>query len=140
LSAVSDAANQLANILDKNRLPQKTRPDRMAMKLVISGASGIGDLIMLTPALRRLKELRPDYDISLFVDHNTKSIVAGLPYITNIFTRKRGELLSRYHFIPELCGRTFSYFWTGNRMLLIYYTCSEREIFSARQIQIFCEE
>lgn len=110
----------------------------MTMKLLISGASGIGDLIMLTPALRRLKELRPDYEISLFVDHNNKDIVTGLPYITNIFTRKRGKLLSRYHFLPELLRQDFFIFldWQPHVVYLLYLL-GKRNIFGTANPNFF---
>ena len=51
---------------------------------------GIGDVLFSTPALRALKGLYPDAEISMLLDPKTRKIAVDLPYVTNTYILHRG--------------------------------------------------
>lgn len=67
----------------------------MLKNVFITSCGGLGDLIVCTPALRRLKE-KYDYHITFLCQDKYKDIISGLPYIDKVVTIKRGTFLGRY--------------------------------------------
>ena len=54
-------------------------------KIFVTKQGGIGDVILATPILKALKELYPESYITFLVFDNAKDIVAGLPFIDDVF-------------------------------------------------------
>ena len=52
----------------------------------------MGDCVLTTPAIRILKEFRPDLEIGVVVDDRFRDVYTGNPDITTLFTPKRGAL------------------------------------------------
>lgn len=63
---------------------------------------GVGDLIMFTPALRRLKEKFPDCQITFLTIDKTVDVINRLPYIDRVICIKRGRFMGRYRVLPDL--------------------------------------
>ncbi len=72
----------------------------------------IGDIVLLTPALRLLKEWRPDLRISVMVESRFRDLLEGNPYIDEIlFPGKPAwapNLVSRLREVRHLRRRRFS--------------------------------
>lgn len=54
-------------------------------KIFVTKQGGIGDVIVATPALKKLKELYPQSHITLLIFDNAKDLVDGLPFIDQVF-------------------------------------------------------
>jgi len=72
----------------------------------------IGDIILLTPALRLLKEWRPDLRISVMVESRFRELLQGNPAVEEILIPGEGSgarnLISRLAVIRKLRRRRFS--------------------------------
>jgi heptosyltransferase-2 len=55
-------------------------------KILIFRNQGLGDLMLITPAIRAIRELHPQAKISLFVGDWSKSAIEGNPHIDNIIS------------------------------------------------------
>ena len=64
-------------------------------KIFVTKQGGIGDVIVATPALKKLKELYPQSHITLLIFDNAKDLVDGLPFIDEVFcyNKKRDGFL-----------------------------------------------
>ena len=71
-------------------------------KILIGTANGVGDIITVTPALRRLKELYPHCQITFLTRDDRKDVIEGLPYIDQVVCIKRGKFLGRLRPLPQL--------------------------------------
>ena len=81
-------------------------------RILILRLRSIGDIILLTPTLRLLKEWRPDLRISVMVESRFRDLLQGNPAVEEILTPGEGSgvrnLLSRLAVIRELRSRGFS--------------------------------
>ena len=81
-------------------------------RILIIRLRSIGDIILLTPALRLLKEWRPDLRISVMVETRFRELLQGNPAVEEILTPGEGsgagKLLSRLAVIRQLRRRSFS--------------------------------
>lgn len=75
--------------------------------ILIENCPGMGDLIMCTPAFKRLKELYPDCVLSVVSYAHNLDIIAGLPYIDHVYGIAKGKFLG--HFRPALHFRKQDY-------------------------------
>ncbi|WP_296826608.1 glycosyltransferase family 9 protein [uncultured Megasphaera sp.] len=66
---------------------------------------GVGDLIMYTPVLRRIKELYPTCKITIMTIDKTVDVINRIPYIDDVVCIKRGRFLGRYRVLPNLFGQ-----------------------------------
>lgn len=71
-------------------------------RVLIESGGGVGDLIMFTPALRRLKEKFPDCQITFLTIDKTVDVINRLPYIDRVICIKRGRFMGRYRVLPDL--------------------------------------
>ena len=71
---------------------------------------GVGDLIMFTPALRRLKEKFPDCQITFLTIDKTVDVINRLPYIDRVICIKRGRFMGRYRVLPDLIKQDYLIF------------------------------
>ncbi len=64
--------------------------------ILIENTPGLGDLIMLTPTLRKLKELYPRCRLSVVSYGNNLPLVERLTYVDDVFGIWKGRLLGRF--------------------------------------------
>lgn len=79
--------------------------DIMGKRIFITSCGGLGDLIVCTPALKRLKE-KYKCHITFLCQDKYKDVLLGLSYIDKVVTIKRGKFLGRYRCILD--GRLYS--------------------------------
>jgi ADP-heptose:LPS heptosyltransferase len=81
-------------------------------RILILRLRSIGDIVLLTPTLRLLKEWRPDLRISVMVESRFRELLQGNPAVEEILTPGEGSggrhLLSRLAVIRELRHRHFA--------------------------------
>jgi ADP-heptose:LPS heptosyltransferase len=81
-------------------------------RILILRLRSIGDIILLTPTLRLLKEWRSDLRISVMVESRFRDLLQGNPAVEEILIPGKGagvrHLLSRLAVIRELRSRGFS--------------------------------
>lgn len=59
------------------------------MKILIHGTNWIGDAVLTTPAITRLRNLFPSAQISVISNPTTKDVYEGNPYINNVIVHNR---------------------------------------------------
>jgi len=73
--------------------------------ILIENIAGIGDLIMFTPTLRKIKELYPDCVLSILTTETNQPVLDRLPYVDHVYCIRRGKFLGRYrpgyHFFQQ---------------------------------------
>lgn len=84
---------------------------------IVTGG-GVGDLIMFTPALRRLKELEPDCNITILTKQSTVEVINRVPWIDHVIGVRRGTFLSRYRVLPEFRRQDIAIFTEWSPHLL----------------------
>ena len=87
--------------------------------ILIGTASGVGDIICITPALRKLKEICPDCKISFLTRDDRKDVIEGLQYIDTVVCIKRGRVLGRFRPLPELIRQDIVVFFEWQPQLLL---------------------
>lgn len=82
-------------------------------RILIEQAMNIGDMVMLTPVLRRLKEMYPNSILTLVTHRPNISAVKGLPYIDAIYTTdslsddiKLATVIAKQDYVVFLTWRT----------------------------------
>lgn len=70
--------------------------------IMVTSCGGLGDLVMFTPALRRLKEKFPSCHLTFLCRDNHRGILEGLSYIDRVLCIYRGRFLGRYRAVPFL--------------------------------------
>ena len=71
-------------------------------KILITSCNGLGDLIMFTPALRRIKEKFPTCHVTFLCRDIHREVLEGLPYVDKVVCIYRGKIFGRYRAIPAL--------------------------------------
>lgn len=79
-------------------------------RILVSNWLGLGDLVMHTSALRRLKEMYPDCELSLVVSSRNRPIIERLPYIDHVYTFDKGVFLGRYRAAVHLWNQDYVIF------------------------------
>ena len=81
-------------------------------RILVIRLRSIGDIVLLTPALRLLKEWRPDLRLSVVVESRFHELLEGNPAVEEIFAPDQGsgwrEFRSRYEVIRALRRRAFA--------------------------------
>lgn len=64
-------------------------------KILVTKQGGIGDVILATPVLKKIKDLYPQSHITFLIFDNAKELVDGLPFIDEVFcyNKKRDGFL-----------------------------------------------
>jgi ADP-heptose:LPS heptosyltransferase len=90
--------------------------------ILIENCAGLGDLIMFTPALRKLKELYPNCVISFITKPGNRAMLERLPYIDHQYFIKRGAPLGRIRPAGHLLGQDYVIFtrWQPQMAFLTY--------------------
>ena len=78
--------------------------------VLIESGGGVGDLIMFTPALRRLKELHPQCILTFLTIDKTADVINRLPYIDKVICIRRGRFMGRYRVLPDLVKQDYFVF------------------------------
>lgn len=81
-------------------------------RILIIRLRSIGDVILLTPSLRLLKEWRPDFRISVAVESRFRELLEGNPDVDEILEPGAGagfeKIAARWRAVRELRRRKFS--------------------------------
>ena len=81
-------------------------------RILIIRLRSIGDIILLTPALRLLKDWRPDLRLSVMVEGRFRELLEGDPTVEEILTPGEGsgwhKVVSRLQIIRDLRRRRFA--------------------------------
>jgi ADP-heptose:LPS heptosyltransferase len=93
---------------------------------MIENCSGIGDLIMFTPTLRKIKEMYPNSILNILTKKENEKFISRLPYINNIYTIERGSIFSRFRPLIHLIHQDY----------IILTTWQPQLAFSAALLQI----
>lgn len=88
-------------------------------RIVIEAGPGLGDLVMLTPALRRLKELCPETELVVLSNESSLPLVQELPYVDGVIGLKRGKFLGRWRSGAALYGADKVIFTTWQPQLAV---------------------
>ena len=67
----------------------------------------IGDVLLATPTLRAIKEVRPDVRVTMIVNRGTEDVLSGNPDIDEILVLDKGSLAAQWRLIVELRRRRF---------------------------------
>lgn len=95
-----------------------TIPNLNGKRILIESGGGVGDLIMFTPALRRLKEKYPKCVLTFLTIDKTIDVINRIPYIDNVICIKRGRFMGRYRVLPELMKQDYVIFTEWQPQLL----------------------
>ena len=87
--------------------------------VLIANTPGIGDLLMLTPALRRLKELYPRCILSVVSYAGNLPLVERLPYVDAVYGIEKGKFLGRFRPAAHFFSQDWCIFTTWNPQLAI---------------------
>lgn len=84
----------------------------LGARILIIRLRSIGDILLLTPALRLLKEWRPDLRLSVMVESRFRELLEGNSAVDEILTPGEGfgwrKILSRFGIIQNLRGHAFA--------------------------------
>lgn len=86
-------------------------------KIVIEAGPGMGDLVLLTPVLKRLKELKPEVQLSVLSGKGNLFLVDRLPYVDEVLPLKQGKFLARWRAGFKLNGADTVIFTTWQPQL-----------------------
>ena len=67
----------------------------------------IGDVLLVTPALRAIKTAQPDVQITMLVNRGTEDVLSGNLDLDEIMVIDKGSLLAQWSLIAELRHRRF---------------------------------
>ena len=87
--------------------------------ILIANMPGIGDLLMLTPVLRRLKELYPRCVLSVVSYAGNLPLVERLPYVDAVYGIEKGKFLGRFRPAAHFFSQDWCIFTTWNPQLAI---------------------
>jgi heptosyltransferase-2 len=62
-----------------------------SQRILVRGVNWLGDAVMTTPALQRLREAHPDSQVTLLTSEKLKDLWAGHPAVTAVETFAKGE-------------------------------------------------
>ena len=89
-------------------------------KILITSCNGLGDLIMFTPALRRIKEKFPTCHVTFLCRDNHREVLEGLPYVDKVVCIYRGKVFGRYRAIPALINCDAIIFTDWHPVMIIF--------------------
>lgn len=78
--------------------------DLQNKKIWITTGGGIGDTIMFTPALRRIKEKYPSCHLAFMTRWPNHTLLRGIPYLDEVTYIRRGTPLGRWRVLPSFLG------------------------------------
>src|SRR5271155_4410883 len=77
-------------------------------RLAVFKMRNIGDVLMITPVLRALRETFPDAQITVVVNSGTEAMLANNPHIDEVLVyQRKSSLLDELRFVRELRKRCF---------------------------------
>lgn len=89
-------------------------------RLLITCGGGLGDMIVYTPALRRLKEKYPQCRLTFMTKYGNHEVLEGLPYIDKVIYIRRGKFLGRYRVLPDFYRQDIVIFTDWQPQLLLF--------------------
>jgi heptosyltransferase-3 len=96
-------------------------------RLAVFKMRNIGDVLMITPVLRALRETFPEARITAVVNSGTEAMLANNPHIDEVLVyRRKGSWLDELRFVRELRKRRFDLtigFTEGDRTAWYSFLC-----------------
>lgn len=89
-------------------------------RLLITCGGGLGDMIVYTPALRRLKEKYPQCRLTFMTKYGNHEVLEGLTYIDKVIYIRRGKFLGRYRVLPDFYRQDIVIFTDWQPQLLLF--------------------
>jgi len=92
-------------------------------KILVCNCAGLGDAIMFTPTLRKIKQQYPKCTISFITKPVNRDSLAGLPYIDHVYTLERKNILDKLKIIPKLIQQDYVIFtdWQPQLATIAYW-------------------
>lgn len=87
--------------------------------LYISSCGGVGDLIMFTPALRKIKETYPEVKITFLTAKHNKDIIVGLPFLDQVIWIERKKKFGRWTALKKLWKQDLVIFTDWQPQLMV---------------------
>lgn len=93
--------------------PASLLPDLpIGTRILIVRLRSIGDIVLLTPAIRLLKGWRPDLQVSVVVEARFRELLAGNPNVDEVLFPGEGgglgKIVSRFYALREVRRRNFT--------------------------------
>ena len=74
----------------------------MYKHIIMSRFGGLGDMVMLTPLLRGIKQLYPEVKLTVVGNNNAKNFMNACPFVDEYLTYDK-TLKSTWFLIKKLC-------------------------------------
>ena len=87
-------------------------------KAMIFNCAGLGDAVMFTPALRKLKEIFPTCEISFVTNPFNVDALQGLPYLKQVYALGRKDTMAKLRLLPALSQQDYIIFTTWQPQLV----------------------
>ncbi|MBU2699022.1 ADP-heptose:LPS heptosyltransferase [Sporomusaceae bacterium BoRhaA] len=88
-------------------------------KILITSCGGLGDLLMFTPALRKLKQMYPHLILTFLTNEHNRDVLSGLAYIDKVVTIQRKKAFGRLRVLPDLYKQDVIIFTDWQPQLLV---------------------
>jgi ADP-heptose:LPS heptosyltransferase len=97
--------------------------------ILVVATTGLGDSLMMTPAIRALRQAYPEVRIELLVTPASKQVFVHLPYVDRLWILKKGwRALEQLRWALFACFRVTYVLHASNRMVWIIAALSSRRI------------
>ena len=87
-------------------------------KIMIFNCAGLGDAVMFTPTLRKIKEMFPDCELTFVTNPFNVDALQGLPYVKQVYALGRKDTLAKLRILPALCRQDYVIFTTWQPQLV----------------------
>jgi predicted lipopolysaccharide heptosyltransferase III len=85
----------------------KKGPDTVFSRILVVKLRYVGDVLLATPVLSRLREGFPKAHLTMLVNPGTDGVVRGHPALDDVMVAERGNLSRQWRFVRELRRRRF---------------------------------
>jgi len=94
-------------------------------RILIYSYAGLGDTILFTPSLRKIKQLYPDCTISFITKTVNHHVLKGLSYIDNVYPFDRGNFFKNIRLVFPLANQDYIFVadWNSRLILLTKILC-----------------
>lgn len=87
-------------------------------KIMIFNCAGLGDAVIFTPTLRKLKEMFPTCEILFVTNPFNVDALQGLPYLKQVYALGRKDTMAKLRLLPALFQQDYIVFTTWQPQLV----------------------